>query len=75
MEIQKAINKLDNNLPNRKNRSIRAVQMRHFKCKKNWYRESHPLYMKTNQGMLRNKIQTSQAYIFLENESVDETDM
>lgn len=74
MKVQKVINKLDNNLPNRRSRSIKAAQPRHFKCKKDWYRESHPLYMKTNQGMLRNEIQTSQAHISLENESVDVTE-
>ena len=47
MEIVKVINKLYNNLTNKENRLIKLFQMRHFKCKKNKYKESHLLYMKT----------------------------
>ena len=39
--------KLYNNLTNKENRLIKLFQMRHFKCKKNKYRESHLLYIKT----------------------------
>lgn len=41
MEIVKVINKLYNKLTNKENRLIKPFQMKHFKCKKNKYRESH----------------------------------